>query len=60
MELSRSDLADGRRPPYDPVLTPTVVLQTAYTLSDEQAKYQLKAPAVSFRGSPHELFKTAR
>jgi IS5 family transposase len=40
--LDRSDRARGGRPPYDPVLMFRVlVLQTLYTLSDEQAEYQL-------------------
>jgi hypothetical protein len=34
--LSRSDRAKGGRPPYD------AVLQTLYTLSDDQTEYQLK------------------
>jgi transposase, IS5 family len=41
--LSRSDRAKGGRPPYDPVLMFRVlVLQTLYTLSDDQTEYQLK------------------
>jgi transposase, IS5 family len=41
--LSRSDRARGGRPPYDPVLMfKVLVLQTLYTLSDEQTEYQLK------------------
>jgi hypothetical protein len=41
--LQRSDRAKGGRPPYDPVLMFRVlVLQTLYTLSDEQTEYQLK------------------
>jgi transposase len=41
--LSRSDRARGGRPPYDPVLMfKLLVLQTLYTLSDEQTEYQLK------------------
>jgi len=41
--LRRSDRARGGRPPYDPVLMFRVlVLQTLYTLSDEQTEYQLK------------------
>lgn len=41
--LRRSDRAKGGRPPYDPVLMfKVLVLQTLYTLSDEQAEYQLK------------------
>jgi transposase len=41
--LSRSDRARGGRPPYDAVLMFRVlVLQTLYTLSDEQTEYQLK------------------
>ena len=41
--LSRSDRAKGGRPPYDPVLMfKVLVLQTLYTLSDEQTGYQLK------------------
>ena len=41
--LSRSDRARGGRPPYDAVLMfKVLVLQTLYTLSDEQTEYQLK------------------
>ena len=41
--LSRSDRAKGGRPPYDAVLMfKVLVLQTLYTLSDDQAEYQLK------------------
>jgi IS5 family transposase len=41
--LGRSDRAKGGRPPYDPVLMfKVLVLQTLYTLSDEQAEYQLR------------------
>jgi transposase, IS5 family len=41
--LSRSDRAQGGRPPYDPVLMfKALVLQTLYTLSDDQTEYQLK------------------
>ena len=41
--LSRSDRSKGGRPPYDPVLMFRVmVLQTLYTLSDDQTEYQLK------------------
>ena len=41
--LSRSDRSKGGRPPYDPVMMLKVlVLQTLYTLSDEQTEYQLK------------------
>jgi len=41
--LSRSDRAQGGRPPYDPVLMfKVLVLQTLYTLSDDQTEYQLK------------------
>src|SRR5215471_4148219 len=41
--LSRSDRGKGGRPPYDPVLMfKVLVLQTLYTLSDEQTEYQLK------------------
>jgi transposase, IS5 family len=41
--LSRSDRTKGGRPPYDPVLMLKVlVLQTLYTLSDDQTEYQLK------------------
>jgi IS5 family transposase len=39
----RSDRAKGGRPPYDAVLMfKVLVLQTLYTLSDEQTEYQLK------------------
>lgn len=41
--LSRSDRARGGRPPYDAVLMfKVLVLQSLYTLSDEQTEYQLK------------------
>jgi transposase, IS5 family len=41
--LSRSDRMKGGRPPYDAVLMfKVLVLQTLYTLSDEQTEYQLK------------------
>lgn len=41
--LSRSDRAKGGRPSYDPVLMfKILVLQTLYTLSDDQTEYQLK------------------
>jgi IS5 family transposase len=41
--LSRSDRSKGGRPPYDPVVMfKVLVLQTLYTLSDEQTEYQLK------------------
>jgi len=41
--LSRSDRSKGGRPPYDPVtMFKVLVLQTLYTLSDEQIEYQLK------------------
>ena len=41
--LGRSDRARGGRPPYDAVLMFRVlVLQTLYTLSDDQAEYQLR------------------
>ena len=41
--LLRSDRAKGGRPPYDAVLMfKILVLQTLYTLSDEQTEYQLK------------------
>src|SRR6516162_8374757 len=43
--LSRSDRTKGGRPPYDAVLMfKVVVLQTLYTLSDDQTEYQLKDP----------------
>jgi transposase, IS5 family len=41
--LGRGDRARGGRPPYDPVLMFRIlVLQTLYTLSDDQAEYQLR------------------
>ena len=41
--LSRADRTTGGRPPYDVVLMLKVlVLQTLYTLSDDQTEYQLK------------------
>jgi IS5 family transposase len=42
-ELKRSDRSKGGRPPYDAVMMFRVlVLQALYTLSDEQAEYQLR------------------
>jgi len=41
--LERSDRARGGRPPYDAVLMfKVLVLQTLYTLSDDQTEYQIK------------------
>ena len=41
--LGRSDRAKGGRPPYDPVLMFRIlVLQSLYTLSDDQAEYQVR------------------
>jgi IS5 family transposase len=41
--LARSDRARGGRPPYDAVMMfKVLVLQTLYTLSDDQTEYQLK------------------
>jgi hypothetical protein len=41
--LSRSDRAKGGRPAYDAVLMfKVLVLQTLYTLSDDQTEYQLR------------------
>jgi IS5 family transposase len=41
--LQRSDRSKGGRPPYDAVLMfQVLVLQTLYTLSDEQTEYQLR------------------
>jgi IS5 family transposase len=41
--LARSDRAKGGRPPYDAVLMfKVLVLQTLYTLSDDQTEYQLR------------------
>jgi len=41
--LGRSDRAKGGRPPYDPVLMfKVLVLQALYSLSDDQAEYQLR------------------
>ena len=41
--LARSDRSKGGRPPYDAVLMfKVLVLQTLYTLSDDQAEYQLR------------------
>ena len=41
--IERSDRARGGRPPYDPVLMfKVLVLQTLYTLADDQTEYQLK------------------
>src|SRR5215467_2302428 len=41
--LSRSDRSKGGRPPYDAILMfKVLVLQTLYTLSDQQTEYQLK------------------
>ena len=41
--LARADRARGGRPPYDAVLMfKILVLQTLYTLSDDQTEYQIK------------------
>jgi transposase, IS5 family len=41
--LDRSDRAKGGRPPYDPVLMfKVLVVQTLYTLSDDQTEYQIR------------------
>ena len=41
--LARSDRAKGGRPPYDLVLMfKVLVLQTLYTLSDDQTEYQIR------------------
>jgi transposase len=41
--LARGDRSKGGRPPYDPVLMFRVlVLQTLYTLSDDQTEYQVR------------------
>jgi transposase, IS5 family len=41
--LARSDRAKGGRPPYDPVLMfKVLVVQTLYTLSDDQTEYQIR------------------
>jgi transposase, IS5 family len=41
--LARSDRAKGGRPPYDAILMfKVLVLQTLYTLSDDQTEYQLQ------------------
>jgi transposase len=41
--LRRSERAKGGRPPYDAVLMfKVLVLQTLYTLSDDQTEYQLR------------------
>jgi transposase len=41
--LHRSDRARGGRPPYDPVLMLKVlIVQTLYTLSDDQTEYQIR------------------
>lgn len=41
--LNRADRSKGGRPPYDAVLMfKVLVLQTLYTLSDEQAEYQIR------------------
>jgi hypothetical protein len=48
--LSRSDRTKGGRPPYDVVLMIEVlVLQTSYTLSDDQTDYQPYAPQKDVR-----------
>ena len=62
--LRRSDRAKGGRPPYDPVLMFRVlVLQTLYTLSDEQTEYQLKdrLSLLRFAGlAPHDPVPDAK
>jgi transposase, IS5 family len=41
--LSRSDRAKGGRPPYDAVLMfKVLILQTLYTLADDQTEYQIR------------------
>ena len=41
--LARRDRAKGGRPPYDAVLMfKVLVVQTLYTLSDDQTEYQIK------------------
>ena len=41
--LNRADRSRGGRPPYDEVLMfRTLVLQTLYTLSDDQTEYQIR------------------
>jgi hypothetical protein len=41
--LARADRARGGRPPYDAVLMfKVLVVQTLYTLSDDQTEYQIK------------------
>jgi transposase, IS5 family len=41
--LARSDRTRGRRPPYDAVLMfKVLLLQTLYTLSDDQTEYQIR------------------
>jgi IS5 family transposase len=41
--LARSDRAKGGRPPYDAVLMfKVLILQTLYTLSDDQTEYQIR------------------
>ena len=41
--LERSDRAKGGRPPYDAVLMfKVLVVQTLYTLSDDQTEYQIR------------------
>ena len=41
--LERSDRAKGGRPPYDAVLMfKVLILQTLYTLSDDQTEYQIR------------------
>jgi IS5 family transposase len=41
--LARSDRVKGGRPPYDPVLMfKILVVQTLYTLSDDQTEYQIR------------------
>jgi hypothetical protein len=41
--LARSDRVKGGRPPYDAVLMfKVLVLQTLYTMSDDQTEYQIR------------------
>ncbi len=41
--LRRSDSGKGGRPPYDPVLMfKVLILQSLYTLSDEQTEFQIR------------------
>jgi hypothetical protein len=61
--LDRADRSRGGRPPYDAVLMFRIlVLQTLYTLSDDQIEYQLRdrLSFMRFAGLALQQFPTPR